>query len=322
MAGDPKTDHREPSGRPENAPGEGQTSTERVDLAVGPSLSFAIVVVITVAIIGAGVSLIFSTFVTARPIPPPASQEAMKQYQVPQGTVRLTFNPPPLNDAPNDIRGAVQRGYRILMNTRKEVPQHVGGKLDCRNCHFEGGMVKKTLSLVGVAAKYPKYGSRETYSVDLVERTNSCFERSCNGKALPPDGKDMQAMMAYYHWISKGIPIYADVPWLGLKLLQSQHKPDPASGAKLYADECAGCHGPDGQGTQTAPPLWGAGSFNDGAEMSHTQTLAAFAHAFMPKGNPVLTVDQALDIAAYVTSRPRPHFKGGNANSPSTGGSK
>jgi thiosulfate dehydrogenase len=299
----------ERTGSGENAPGEERASNSRENLAPAPSLSFAVVVAVTVAIIGAAVSLIFSTFVTTRPIPAPTSQETMKQHQVTQSTSKLTFNPPALGDAPKDMQEAVNRGHRILMDTRKEVPQYVGNQLDCRNCHFEAGRIRKTLSLVGVAAVYPKYQKQRGRSVDLVEQTNACFERNLKGKPLSPDSNDMQAIVAYCQWISKGIPIYADVPWLGLQDLQSNHKPDASNGKTLFGERCSACHGQDGQGTKIAPPLWGDSSFTDGASMAHVQTFAAFDHAFMPKGNPDLKADEALDIAAYVTSQPRPHYK-------------
>ncbi|MEJ2719067.1 MAG: cytochrome C [Deltaproteobacteria bacterium] len=200
-------------------------------------------------------------------------------------------------------------GYRIMIDTQKYAAQYVGNKLNCTNCHFDGGRAQKTLSLVGVAAKYPRYRKRQHYATDLVTRTNGCFQRSQNGKPLPADSKEMQAIMAYYHWISKGIPIYADVPWLGLKDLKSDHKPDKAAGGDVFALKCVQCHGRDGQGTLIAPPLWGPESFNDGAGMSHLPKFAAFSHLYMPKGNPDLTINQSLDVAAFVTSQPRPTFE-------------
>jgi thiosulfate dehydrogenase len=233
----------------------------------------------------------------------------------------LTFNPPKPENAPEKMRDAVMLGYNILMDTQKYASKYVGNKLNCRNCHFKAGSIEDTLSLVGVAATYPKYRTREKYSVDLVERTNSCFERSLNGKPLPANSKEMQAIMAYYHWISKGIPIYADVPWLGLKHLKSTHKPNATEGKKLFEDKCSPCHGKEGQGI-VAPPLWGNNSFNDGAGMSKLENFAAFDHAFMPKGNPDLSEAQALDIAAFVTSQPRPHFEKSRSKSKTESGSE
>jgi thiosulfate dehydrogenase len=68
------------------------------------------------------------------------------------------------------------------------------------------------------------------------------------------------------------------------------------------------------------PPLWGAGSFNDGAGMARLIAAANFLHFNMPHGtdytNPQLTPEQALDIAAYVVSQPRPHKAGAEQDFP------
>ena len=62
------------------------------------------------------------------------------------------------------------------------------------------------------------------------------------------------------------------------------------------------------------PPLWGDDSFNDGAGMARLITLANFLHSNMPHGadyrNPMLSVEEAWDVAAYVESQARPHKSG------------
>ena len=271
------------------------------------AILFGLVTILLPAIAGGILSLILSNFISLSPLkiskpsgaPSPSTIEKINT---------VPFNPPQPQEAPPDIRDAVMLGYNILMETQKYVPQYVGNKLNCRNCHFEAGRTKKGISLVGVGAAYPKYTARHRYSVNLVMRTNDCFERSMNGRPLPSDSKEMNAIITYYHWISKGLPIYADIPWLGLKLIESTHQPIPAKGRQVYGQKCAACHGSDGRGTQIGPPLWGKDSFNDGASMSRVEYLAAFAHQFMPQGNPDLTGDEALDVAAYVAGQPRPHF--------------
>ncbi len=52
----------------------------------------------------------------------------------------------------------------------------------------------------------------------------------------------------------------------------------------------------------------GVKSFSDGAGMSKLKNMASFAYYNMPRHNPNLTEEQALDIAAYVTDQPRPKF--------------
>ena len=134
------------------------------------------------------------------------------------------------------------------------------------------------------------------------------MQRSENGKVLPFDSKEMTAMATYLQWISKDIPVYAEVPWLGVGTMQNYKEGDQEVGKTVYTSKCAACHGPDGQGTPAGPPVWGDKSYNDGAGMSKPQTLANFALLNMPRGNPTLTQEEAENVAAFVDSQPRPHF--------------
>ncbi len=224
----------------------------------------------------------------------------------------VKYSPPKLEDAPKELQASVQHGYAILMDPQKELPDYVGNEMKCRNCHFNAGLTEGGknggLSLVGTAATYPKYRARQDYSVDLTVRVNDCFERSENGKALPSGSRDMTDILTYFKWISKGIPIYGDVPWLSLKKIDSSHKPDATTGQQVFGAKCAACHGADGQGTPAAPALWGDKAYNDGAGMARPETLAAFALLNMPYKNPDLTPEQALDVGAFVDSQPRPKF--------------
>jgi thiosulfate dehydrogenase len=223
---------------------------------------------------------------------------------------QLKFNPPKLSDAPADIRDVVQRGYNIIHETHKYAPNHVGNELDCTNCHFNAGMVKDTLSFVGAAAVYPKYFPVVDKVIDLAMHTNLCFERYLNADPLPANSSDMIAILTYYQWISKGIPVYAKVPWVGLKPIKNEHKPNAQAGSEVFT-QCMPCHGKNGQGLlpSGAPPLWGDGAFPVGPGMGKEDMLAAFVHRFMPKGNPDLSTAQALDVAAFVLSNPRPQLK-------------
>jgi thiosulfate dehydrogenase len=220
----------------------------------------------------------------------------------------LVFEPPRPEEAPPELRDAVMLGYNIMQDTPKYASAYVGNKLTCSNCHFQGGTLREGISLVGVAATYPKYRKRTNYATDLVARTNECFERSMNGRAAPVTSREMQALQTYFAWISRDIPIYSEVPWLGVKKITPKRPLDPKSGEVVYRARCAVCHGSDGQGTDQAPPLWGAKSFNDGAGMAKEPMFASFVFANMPKGSPDLTIDQAYDVAAYVATKPRPHF--------------
>ncbi|MCB1113420.1 MAG: c-type cytochrome [Chlamydiia bacterium] len=219
--------------------------------------------------------------------------------------------------APEPLKKEVMHGYKLMLNTWRMLPDHVGDKLTCSNCHFNGGDTKggrnNGIPLTGVAAVYPTYNKRADQVIDLPTRINSCFERSMNGKKLDPESCSMRALVTYLQWISRGYPIYQPIPWRGLEPIKTESKPDPVKGAQVFKTYCADCHGKEGHGqnndTLQVPALWGNGSFNDGAGMHHVDTLAAFIHANMPYNIPELSEEEALNVAAYIHDQPRPHFK-------------
>ncbi len=282
-------------------------------------LMYALVLVIGLAVIAGALSLIFANFIDFQGMAngkqaDPAAFQPLDVIRTPQpAQPQLLYNPPRPEDAPQDIREAVILGHNILSNTKQYAAAYTGNDLNCTNCHFNagisGGGKNGGLSLVGVAAAYPKYRSRQNYAVDLVTRTNDCFTRSQNGKPLPPDSKEMVAILTYYKWISTGVPIYDQIPWLGAAIVKTQQAPDQNAGQQVYATSCAACHGADGKGTNIAPALWGDGSYNDGAGMSKAETLTSFAFHNMPRGNPILSTEEAANVALFVDSQPRPHYQ-------------
>lgn len=219
-----------------------------------------------------------------------------------------------IESAPKNIRPLVREGFHILFETQKYAKEYAGDRLDCNNCHFNGGNTlggaNNGISLMGVSRKYPKMMPGNV-KYTLAERVNACFEKSMNGKALPIDSHKMKAILAYLDWISHGTPSKSIPPWLGLKELRSKHVPNAENGKVVYETYCSICHGEDGQGQPrkanlSYPPLWGPHSFNDAAGMNRLSMFASFVYYNMPFGQAFLTVEEALDVAAFVTSQPRP----------------
>lgn len=205
---------------------------------------------------------------------------------------------------------SVRRGRSLIHATRDSLPAFVGAKLTCANCHMADGTQKGAMPLVGSYARFPQYRGRSG-KVDVIEdRVNDCFTRSMNGKPLPLNGKDMHDIVAYLAFLSRGFPVGKEMQGQGVPALASL-KGDTTRGRGVFATTCIACHGADGQGTSLAPPLWGPSSFNVGAGMARLNSAARFIHALMPRDRPgILTPQQAYDVAAYVTSRPRPDFRG------------
>jgi thiosulfate dehydrogenase len=205
---------------------------------------------------------------------------------------------------------SVRRGRALIHATRDSLPRNVRASLSCANCHIGDGTVRDAMPLVGSYARFPQYRARSG-QVDVIEdRINDCFERSMNGVALPRGSRDMRDIVSYLAFLSRGFPVGAEMDGQGVPALAAV-KGDTTRGQAVFAANCVACHGSDGQGTAAAPPLWGPHSFNIGAGMSRVNSAARFIHKLMPRDRPgILTPQQAYDVAAYVTSRPRPDFKG------------
>ena len=194
----------------------------------------------------------------------------------------------------------------------------ISNGLNCQNCHNEAGTKSYGLNFSAVAATYPQFRNRSGTLVTITERINGCFDRSMNGQLLDTASREMKAMIAYIKWVGNKVPrgvrpVNAGVP----KLNYLDRAADPKKG-KIAFVICQVCHGQDGQGQFNEqgteyifPPLWGPHSYNDGAGLYRLSNFAAFVKSNMPFGttyeHPVLTDEQAWDIAAYVNSQPRPH---------------
>ncbi|MCM3900846.1 MAG: c-type cytochrome [Pyrinomonadaceae bacterium] len=228
------------------------------------------------------------------------------------GSEAIEFSPPSLETIPGSQLGEqIRLGYQIVVNTQEYARPYVGNRLTCTNCHLDGGLNPNAASFVGLAAVYPEYRARNARMNTLADRVNECFERSLNGRALPPDSSKLQAVVAYITWLSRGVPSGATIPWRGLQRIDSRRPLDADNGKKVFANKCAFCHGSDGLGTMAAPPVWGPQSYNIAAGMARVSIAAAFIKANMPRARGwSLSDEDAYDVAAYINAQPRPDFPG------------
>jgi thiosulfate dehydrogenase len=222
----------------------------------------------------------------------------------------------------NDI---IRFGHSLVVDTPKHIgksasdPQkrYAGNDLACKNCHLDAGLRPFAAPFVSTFATFPMLVDDQV--ITLKERINGCMRRSMNGKNLPEDGPEMEALIAYIKFLGHGTP--EGVRIAGMGLLPLPNPPlaaDGGRGEKVYADLCASCHKEDGQGERNTlpqlgysiPPLWGDDSFNAGAGMAKLAYAAAYIRANMPFGirylDPVLSEQQAWDVAAFMISKPRP----------------
>ncbi len=217
----------------------------------------------------------------------------------------------------------IKYGKELIANTSEYLGPNgkvkkISNGMNCQNCHLEAGTLPLGNNYAAVSSTYPKVRGRSGQMEDIPKRINDCFERSLNGKGLETNSKEMKAMVAYMEWLGKevnkgeapkGVGIY-EVPLL-------DRASDPIKGKTVYAQLCQSCHMEDGQGMMKAdktgyiyPPLWGEHSYNYGAGLYRMSRFAGYVKTNMPLGatfeRPLLTDEQAWDVAAYVNTMDRP----------------
>jgi thiosulfate dehydrogenase len=222
----------------------------------------------------------------------------------------------------NDL---VRYGRQLVINTpgyigrsAQEPAMAFGGNdLSCQSCHLQGGLQRFAAPFVSTAATFPMMVNNKV--ITLPDRINSCMVLGLNGRPLPQESREMAALIAYIGFLGKGTPEGVRLPGMGLLPIQLPEKlPDARRGVAVYSQHCLSCHGADGQGEPKqppevgyyVPPLWGEDSFNGGAGMGQIAYAASYIRATMPPGTdyqaPVLSVQEAWDVAAFMIANPHP----------------
>ena len=260
----------------------------------------------------------------------PAKMTMATAWDVPQN---------PLTDKSLDqskLSKEIQLGYRLFTNTPAEAGRFVPSEVSCNNCHLNGGQRERAMPLVAVSGMFPEYNRRAGRLISLNDRIVDCFLRSENASGtidrdaentaaggtadrLPgPTSREVLAIAAYLNWISRGNEIGKNPVWRGQNTIPQASlipvgKLDPQKGEAIYKERCVSCHGAEGQGVfvgdKRPGPLWGDKSWNDGAGAARTYTLAGIIRYSMPYLDPGnMTDEDALQVAAFITSKPRPAF--------------
>lgn len=237
------------------------------------------------------------------------------------------WHSPDINLVPATPEGDMIRyGRELIVNTsryfgpRGSVARITNG-MNCQNCHVEAGTRSFGNSFAAVTSTYPKYRERSGKIESIEFRINECMERSLNGQAIDSNSREMKAMLAYFHWLGKQVrkgdkPVgsgIVEIPFIS-------RAADPQKGKIIFETTCQRCHGSDGQGVlwpdssgYIYPPLWGPHSYNVSAGLYRVSRLAAFVKYNMPFSPyhvpPQLTDEQAWDVAAFISSQPRPETR-------------
>ncbi|NOS81236.1 MAG: cytochrome C, partial [Nitrospira sp.] len=74
------------------------------------------------------------------------------------GSAPIEFAPPSPETIPGSRFGEeIRLGYQIVVNTQEYAKPYVGNRLNCTNCHLDGGLNPNAASFVGLASVYPEY---------------------------------------------------------------------------------------------------------------------------------------------------------------------
>jgi thiosulfate dehydrogenase len=245
----------------------------------------------------------------------------------------------PLSDPRLDqstLSKEIQWGYRLFTNTPVEARRFVPGDVSCSHCHLNAGQRERALPLVAIAGVFPEYNRRAGRLITLADRIVDCFLRSENatgrleadrdghvpaagpGMLPTPSSREVLALSAYLTWLSRGYEIGTTPAWRGQNAIPAAalvpiERLEPRKGEAIFKERCTSCHGPDGEGVfigdKRPGPLWGPRSWNDGAGASRVYTLAGIIRYTMPYLDPgSLTDEEAQQLAAFITSKPRPSF--------------
>ena len=227
---------------------------------------------------------------------------------------KTQFEPPNESSLPAGKFGDMVRlGKDLFVHTDKLRGKYVGNGLKCVNCHLDAGRHANAAPLWAAYTIYPAYRKKTGEVSTFEQRLQGCFKYSMNGKAPPLGSPELTALTVYSFWLATGAPVGVTLPGQGYPKLNKPAEPTNfARGAKIFASQCALCHGGNGEGTKVGdayvfPPLWGKDSFNWGAGMHQVNLAAGFIKANMPLSKPNSLSDQeAWDVATFVDGHERP----------------
>lgn len=249
--------------------------------------------------------------------------QARSQILAAYDTSKVWQAPDPYLILKEDHKDLILYGRQLISNTSdflgpRGTVRRMSNGMNCQNCHLDAGTRPFGNNYSAVLATYPKFRARSASEEDITKRINDCFLRSLNGDSLEAGSREMKAITAYIHWLGQAVPKNQTPLGSGLvKVGLLQRPADPEKGKTVYLAKCQSCHGAEGQGLPKPedplshyPPLWGKGSYNEGAGLYRLSTFAGYVKANMPfgatKDNPQLSDEEAWDLAAFVNSQPRP----------------
>lgn len=238
---------------------------------------------------------------------------------------KKVWSPPDSTAIPNSEEGKlILYGRELISHTAiylgpKGKVKAISNGMNCQNCHLKAGTVLFGNNYSAVASTYPKFRDRSGTVESIEKRVNDCIERSLNGQRLSDKSLEMRAIVSYIKWVGKDVHKDSVPRGAGIKTPTLLERPaDSGKGKIVYFNQCARCHGKNGEGLMGEngvewkyPPLNGENSFNIGAGLFRITRFAGYVKANMPNDlasydKVILSDEEAWDVAAYVLSLPRP----------------
>ncbi len=232
------------------------------------------------------------TLVPATPLPRPESDTAV--FVVPADSL-----------IPGEGLGvAIRRGRAIAVNTRDSMHLEPGA-LRCASCHLDAGTKRGALPWVGSYARYPRVDGHGGV-LTLHDRVNLCLKLNMRAPQLRPDDPQMEALVSYIAFLSRGVRIGSQVEGQGDDTV-TVRAGNSGDGGRIWKVSCAECHGAYGQGTPRGGPVWGRKSFTATSEMASWQVFAGFLRGHMSAGGrrSVLSDQDVADVTSFVLRQGR-----------------
>lgn len=172
------------------------------------------------------------------------------------------FQPLTESSLPDNTFGKmVRQGQTLFAGTRKNTPHLVGSQLNCVNRHLEQGRQANSAPQWVAYPVYPAFCAENNGINTFVERPQSCFQFSVNGKVPAIGGPEIKALTVHAYWLTSQVPAGVSLPGRGY--------PDVAPpeggysieyGVEAYTVQCTVYHNADGQdqialGQAMFPPL-------------------------------------------------------------------
>lgn len=252
----------------------------------------------------------------------PISDAALDELNA-STTCRQVFDS--LGKPKGEIAAYIVKGCNIFTRTTENRPTGYGfwkTRMNCTSCHLNGGTKEHAAHMADAVINYPGVYSANNIIYTTRMRIARCYAHSINEILYGANSEVYKLITLYMAWIAEKnqIPVGTHRESRGIQNVRgtAARHASIIAGQVAYNKICKQCHGPAGYGTDkydsdpnfSPPPINGSEAFVYTATLSHSDRFASFILNNMPPGatheHPLLTPQQALDIAEFIRVQTRP----------------